>query len=102
MDRKSGKPAFLSPLIRTAIMLISLSFGQTGRNIQSLMATLWISSQGPVGEIVGSVRIDLLFEDDLKNTIYHWNGNPGCLLLGKPPRRSECRSVRIDLEMGEI
>jgi hypothetical protein len=57
MDRKSGKPAFLSPLIRTAIMLISLSLGETSRNIQSLMLTLWISSQGPVGEIVGSGRI---------------------------------------------
>jgi hypothetical protein len=45
MGRKSGKPAFLSPLIRTAIMLISLSFGQTSRNLQSLMATLWISPQ---------------------------------------------------------
>jgi hypothetical protein len=26
-----------------------------------LMQTLWISSQGPIGEIVGQERIDLLF-----------------------------------------
>jgi hypothetical protein len=37
MSRKPDKPAFLSRLIRNAIMLISLSPFQTSRNIQSLM-----------------------------------------------------------------
>jgi hypothetical protein len=85
MSRKSGKPAFLSPLIRTAIMLISLSFCQTSRNIQSLMATLWISSQGPIGEIVGQERIDLFLGEHLGAPSIIGMGNRGvCCLVNRP------------------
>jgi hypothetical protein len=66
-------------------MLISLSFGETSRNLQSLMATLWISSQGPVGEIVGSVRIDLFLGGHLGARSIIGMGIRGvCCLVNRP------------------